>query len=287
MFCKHTDMDYPNMSNFLWTFWSWRCLTKRVLQLHSRFNLTLFKPGSPCRIAIDVRYTPVNFNVTYDCLPCISATRWTILSACDAGTLYREKSPFVRNLEESTFYWCSIIPSPIERCFDVLQSNMFMVSIIQIMVTFAKNIAIFNVTFGECSRVVGFAFRRARGVLRQWDVEALCHKVKPQLPHICKWSLRDGMLESVGKWKPISATTSQLDWDGLAFLSGGPGSGTSTDIQPVKESTDPLVQLHHEWPLGVIPSKLSEGGTLSLLYNCSCSSYIECFKAVCRLTDHC
>ena len=149
------------------------------------------------------------------------------------------------------------------------------------------NIVIYNVTFWECSRVVGFAFRRARGVLRQWDVEALCHKVKPQLPHICKWSLRDGMLESVGKWKPISATTSQLDWDGLAFLSGGPESGTSTDIQPVKESTDPLVQLHHEWPLGVIPSKLSEGGTLSLLYNCSCSSHIECFKAVCRLTDHC
>ena len=61
-----------------------------------------------------------------------------------------------------------------------------------------KNIVIYNVTFGQCSRVVGFVFRRARGVLRQWDVEALCHKVKPQLPHICKWSLRDGMLESVG-----------------------------------------------------------------------------------------
>ena len=82
------------------------------------------------------------------------------------------------------------------------------------------------------------------------------------------------------EWKPISATTSQLDWDGLAFLSGSPESDTSIDIQPVKESTDPLVQLHHEWPLGVIPSKLSEGGTLSLLYNCSCSSHIECFKAV-------
>ena len=63
---------------------------------------------------------------------------------------------------------------------------MFEVSIIQSVDQFSETILIYNVTFGECSRVVGLTFRRARGVLRQWDVEALCHKVKPQLPHICK-----------------------------------------------------------------------------------------------------
>ena len=52
----------------------------------------------------------------------------------------------------------------------------------------------------------------------------------------------------------------EMDWPSLL---GAQSRATSTDIQPAKESTDPLVQLHHEWPFGVIPSELSEGGTLS------------------------